>query len=111
MTKEITDKNLQESLDNNGILVIDFWAPWCAPCKMMAPAFEELSTELSDMAVFAKSDVDDNPEAAKKFGITAIPTIVILKNKEIVKKLTGLQQKMAIEEAVLEIINGNAEKS
>lgn len=104
MTLEITDKTMQENIDKNGVLVLDFYASWCMPCKMMTPAFDELAEEMSGVAVFAKIDIDENPETAKKYGVTSIPSIIILKDGKLEEKMVGLQQKMKIEDTVSNIV-------
>ena len=90
MAFEITDANFQqEVLDKKGVTVIDFWAEWCGPCRMIAPIIEKLSDEYKDKALIGKVDVDNNPEVAFKYGIRSIPTILILKDGEEVKRHVG----------------------
>ena len=64
---------------NEGVVLVDFWAPWCGPCKMIAPVLEELDGEIGDKAKIVKVDVDENQETAGKFGVMSIPTLVVLK--------------------------------
>ena len=90
MAFEITDANFQqEVMDKKGVTVIDFWAEWCGPCRMIAPIIEKLSAEYHDKALIGKVDVDNNPEVAFKYGIRSIPTILILKDGEEVKRHVG----------------------
>jgi len=85
---------------SEGVVLVDFWAPWCGPCKMIAPVLEELDAELGEKAKIVKVDVDDNQETASKFGIMSIPTLVVLKNGELVDKTVGFQPKEALAELV-----------
>ncbi len=80
----------------SGTVLVDFWAPWCGPCKMIAPVLEELDGELGDKVKIVKVDVDENPETAGKFGIMSIPTLLVLKNGEVVDKVVGFQPKDAL---------------
>ena len=73
-----TDANFAAET-NGGVVLVDFWAPWCGPCKMIAPVSEELDGEMGDKAKIVKVDVDDNQETAAKFGVMSIPTLVVLK--------------------------------
>jgi thioredoxin 1 len=85
---------------NEGVVLVDFWAPWCGPCKMIAPVLEELDGEISDKAKIVKVDVDDNQETAGKFGIMSIPTLIVLKDGEVVDKVVGFQPKEALSQLV-----------
>ncbi len=83
---------------SSGTVLVDFWAPWCGPCKMIAPVLEELDTEIGDKVKIVKVDVDENPESAGKFGVMSIPTLLILKDGEVVDKVIGFQPKEALAE-------------
>lgn len=97
MAFQITDTNFQENvLENNGVTVIDFWAEWCGPCRMIGPIIEELATEYDGKALIGKVNVDENPEVSMKYGIRSIPTILILKNGEVVDKQVGTTSKQAL---------------
>jgi thioredoxin 1 len=85
----------KEVLDYNGIVVVDFYAEWCGPCKMMGPAIDELSED-SKIAKFVKIDVDKNQDLAGQFNIFSIPTLVFFKNGQPVHQLSGMQAKEAI---------------
>lgn len=101
MALQITDANLEEVLQTDKLVVIDFWAEWCGPCKMVGPIIEEVSEEYKDKVVVGKVDVDNNDEAATKYGIRNIPTILFIKNGEIVHKVVGVIPK----EPLIEKIN------
>ena len=95
MALEITDNNFKEILAEGSPVVIDFWAPWCAPCRMVAPIIEEIASERPDIKV-GKINVDEQPELASKFGIMSIPTLVVMKNGKIVQQVSGARPKNAI---------------
>ncbi|TXK81475.1 thioredoxin [Paenibacillus sp. N3.4] len=83
-----------------GTVLLDFWAPWCGPCKMVAPVLDELSAELGDAVKIVKINVDDNPESAAKYGVMSIPTLIVFKNGQIVEQMTGLQSKEKLKAAI-----------
>ena len=90
MAHEFTDANFQtEVLDSDKLSVIDFWAEWCGPCRMIGPLVSELSDDYKDRAVITKMDVDSNPGTAAKFGIRNIPTILFFKGGDIADKQVG----------------------
>ena len=95
MALEITDNNFKEILAEGSPVVIDFWAPWCAPCRMVVPIIEEIAGERPDIKV-GKINVDEQPELASKFGIMSIPTLVVMKNGKIVQQVSGARPKKAI---------------
>ncbi|MEM6319690.1 MAG: thioredoxin [Bacteroidota bacterium] len=97
MAFEFTDTNFQESaIDGGKVSVVDFWAPWCGPCRMIAPIIEELSEEYKGDAVIGKLNVDNNPEVAMKYGVRSIPTILFLKDGEIFDKQVGVTSKAVL---------------
>ncbi len=97
MAFQLTDANYQENvLDKKGIAVVDFWAEWCGPCRMIGPIIEELAGEYEGKALIAKVDVDDNAELSQKYGVRSIPTILILKDGEVVDKHVGVTTKQAL---------------
>ncbi len=106
MAKEITDKNFQETVMNSDKpVLLDFWAAWCGPCRMIAPAIEEMSTEYEGKAVIGKVDVDANPELSMQFGIRSIPTLLFVKDGKVVDQVIGVQSKAALSkrlDAILE---------
>lgn len=96
-----TDQNFKSEIENGAVLV-DFWAPWCGPCKMIAPLLDELDEEIGDQLKIVKVNVDENPETASQYGIMSIPTLLVMKNSEVVDKIVGAGQP---KEALLEKIN------
>lgn len=94
-----TDQSFTSEI-SDGLVLVDFWAPWCGPCKMIAPVLEELDSEMSDSVKIVKVDVDENQETASNFGIMSIPTLVLFKNGEPVDKVVGFQPKEALAQLV-----------
>ncbi|EOR25436.1 thioredoxin [Cytobacillus oceanisediminis] len=92
-----TDQTFQEET-GSGVVLVDFWAPWCGPCKMIAPVLEELDGEIGDSVKIVKVDVDENQGSASKFGVMSIPTLLVLKDGEVVDKVVGFQPKEALSE-------------
>lgn len=95
-----TDANFAAEI-SEGVVLVDFWAPWCGPCKMIAPVLEELDGELDGKAKIVKVDVDDNQETASQYGIMSIPTLVVFKDGQQVDKTVGFQSK----EQLAELLN------
>ena len=94
-TIKLTDDNFQSTVKDNDLVLIDFWAPWCGPCKALAPVLEELAAEHSNV-VIAKMNTDENPNTASQHGIMSIPTMMIFKNGELVDRLVGALPKPVI---------------
>lgn len=101
MALQLTDDNFQqEVLDSGKLALIDFWAVWCGPCRMLAPVIEELAEEYKETAVVGKLDVDTNPEVSMKFGIRSLPTVLLLKDGEIVDKHVGVTTKAVLKQKI-----------
>jgi thioredoxin 1 len=94
----------QEVLQSDTPVLVDFWAPWCGPCRAIAPVIEELSTEYSGKLKFAKCNVDDNPQTPAKYGIRAIPTLIIFKGGNVTEQITGAVAKSQIAAAVDKVV-------
>ncbi|WP_147532561.1 thioredoxin [Bacillus marasmi] len=90
-----TDETFKNEI-GSGVVLVDFWAPWCGPCKMIAPVLEELDQELGEKAKIVKVDVDENPETAGQFGIMSIPTLLVFKDGQPVDKVVGFSPKEAL---------------
>lgn len=93
-TKTITDASFQaDVLESDKPVLVDFWADWCGPCKMIAPALEEISEELAGQVTIGKIDIMENTETATKFGVQSIPYLVVIKNGEVVADMRGAAPK------------------
>ena len=105
MYVEVTDQNFEtEVLKSDIPVLVDFWAVWCAPCRMIAPIVEELAKEKAGKLKVAKMDVDHNPNIAMKFGIRSIPTLLIFNNGQVVDQLIGAVPKSMIESKLAKVI-------
>ncbi|BDR58798.1 thioredoxin [Xylocopilactobacillus apicola] len=96
MVTEITDANFNDET-NSGVVLTDFWATWCGPCRMQSPVIDDLASERDDVK-FTKMDIDQNPETPKEFGIQAIPTLLIKKDGEIKERIVGFHPKEQLAE-------------
>tara|TARA_B100001057_G_scaffold317947_1_gene318193 strand:- start:756 stop:1073 length:318 start_codon:yes stop_codon:yes gene_type:complete len=101
MAIEITDSNFEEKvLKSSKPVMVDFWAAWCGPCRMVGPIMDEISDEYADTAVVGKVDVDTNQEFAAKYGVRNIPTVLVFKNGEVVTRQVGVASKATYTEAI-----------
>ena len=100
MALQITDTTLDSVLDTDKLVVIDFWAEWCGPCKMIGPIIEEIGEEYKDKVIVGKLNVDENDDTTSKYGIRNIPTVLFIKNGEVVDKLVGAGPKTLFTEKI-----------
>lgn len=101
MALEFTDANFKEEvLDSEGVAVVDFWAEWCGPCRIIAPVIEELSKEYEGKVKVGKLNVDFNPEVSYQFNIRSIPTVLIIKNGQVVDRQVGVASKKALADKI-----------
>ena len=97
---EISDSNFNEIVSKNSVVLVDFWAEWCGPCRMIAPMIEELANEYNGKAVIGKLDVDNNQESSIKFGVRSIPTLLVFKNGELVDRHVGAVPKETLSKSL-----------
>jgi len=95
MALEVTDKNFEELVSSGKPMVLDFWAEWCGPCRMVGPIIDDLDKEYTGRVTIGKMDVDSNNDIVSKFGIRNIPTVLFFKDGKVVDKLVGAAQKSA----------------
>ena len=100
MALQITDATLNDVLATDKLVVIDFWAEWCGPCKMISPIIDELAEEYKDKAIVGKINVDDNDDCTSKYGIRTIPTVLFIKNGELLDKVVGAGTKAMFAEKI-----------
>ena len=96
MAVHFTSETFEQAIAGNQPVLVDFWAPWCGPCRMIAPVIEEIAAEFDGRAIVGKIDVDEEPDLAQAFGIQSIPTLVVIKNGEVVNTAMGARPKDAI---------------
>ena len=105
MAKQVTDDSFDSDVLNaEEPVLVDFWAEWCGPCKQIAPALEDIATELGDKVTIAKVNIDDNPSIPAKYGVRGIPTLMLFKNGEVASMKVGALPKGKIQEWIEETI-------
>jgi thioredoxin 1 len=102
---EITDTNFESIISSEKPVLIDFWAEWCGPCKMIGPAVEEIAAEFEGKAIVGKVNVDFNPTTAAKFNVRSIPTLLYFKNGQVVDKQVGAVAKAALTKKLEAVLN------
>lgn len=101
MIKEIMDNNFEEEVvSSNEAVLVDFWAPWCGPCKMLGPVLEDLDKDYNGKVKFVKINVDNNPVVSQKFRVSSIPTVMVFKNGSTVDTMVGFRPKAAVKELI-----------
>jgi thioredoxin 1 len=104
-TKVVTDETFKaEVLDNSKPVIVDYWAEWCGPCRMVAPVLEEIASEHGDKLDVVKLNIDDNPKVAQEYQIMAIPTMNVFKDGQVVKQIVGAKPKSALLRELAEFI-------
>lgn len=102
---DLTEQNFDETI-NSGVTLVDFWAPWCGPCKMQVPILEKVVGKIDGKATIAKLNVDESSEVAGKYGVRSIPTLIIFKDGEIVQQFVGLQSEPQLISAIEQALEG-----
>ncbi len=100
---ELTEENFESTI-KKGVALVDFWAPWCGPCKMLSPVIDELASEYEGKAKICKVNTDEQEELSAKFGIRSIPTLLFTKDGEAVHQLVGVQTKVALKEQLNKLL-------
>jgi len=101
---ELTDSAFDEMIQGDTPVLVDFWAPWCGPCKMIAPIIEQIAEEYAGKVKVCKVNTDEHREAAVEYAISAIPTIILFKNGQIEKKWVGMQSKQELTDAIESVL-------
>jgi thioredoxin 1 len=109
---ELTEAGFDAAIEERaGLTLVDFWAPWCAPCRAVAPMLEELAAQYAERLTVAKVNVDDNPGAAARFGIQSIPTLLLFQDGELVQRIVGAPPKRQLQSQIEAHLDGEARPS
>lgn len=100
MVIQLTDHNFNNNI-KEGITLVDFWAPWCGPCKMLGPVLEDLSKDLEGKVKITKLNIDENPQITNQFGVMSIPTMILFDNGKPIEKIVGFQPKEVLKKYLL----------
>ena len=104
---DITDENFETEVMASGKpVIVDFWAPWCGPCKAVGPMLEDLAGEYGAQMLFAKCNVDDNPVTPGKFGIKSIPTLIFFKDGKVMEQIVGMVARQKVEDSIKSVLSG-----
>jgi len=109
MAEEIKQEELQQVLEQNEVVIVDAWAPWCLPCKMMGKVLEEYQTDRPEYKI-VKINVDENDKFAREYGILAIPTILIFKKGKLVGRIIGFKDKEDLDREIQQVLENEGEK-
>ncbi len=105
MVENLTTKNISEFINNSKVpVIVDFWAPWCGPCRMMAPVFENLSKEFKDKILFSKLNVEEFEDSASNFKIQGIPCLILFNNGKEIERIVGYNTENILREKIIEIL-------
>jgi len=103
-TVELTQDNFNEVVGGDGLVLVDFWAEWCGPCKMIAPFLDELATEMQGRVTVAKVNIDENPQTPRKYGVRGIPTMILFKGGQVAATKIGALPKSKLKEWVESVL-------